>query len=46
MGQKEFAEKYLLVQSGEKRPFELMRELGMTTATFYRYKKEIEKESC
>lgn len=46
MEQKEFAEKYLLVQSGEKRPFELMRELGMTTATFYRYKKEIEKESC
>ncbi len=46
MSRKEFAERYLIVQSGEKRPFELMRELGMTTATFYRYKKEIEKESC
>ena len=38
----EFATHYSLVQQGKKKPFELMRELGMTP-TFYRYKNEIEK---
>ena len=27
----------------KKKPFELMRELGMTKPTFYRYKNQIEK---
>ena len=40
----DFSEKYRLVQQGEKQPFELMRELGITTPTFYRYKKQLEKE--
>ena len=39
----EFATHYSLVQHGKKKPFELMRELGMTKATFYRYKNQIEK---
>ena len=42
MSLEEFSKKYEKVQSGEKRPFQLMRELGMTKATFYRYKKEVE----
>lgn len=40
----EFAKQYQTVKRGEKRPFELMKELGMTTATFYRYKGLIKKE--
>ena len=39
----EFATHYRLVQQGEKKPFELMKELGMTKPTFYRYKNQIEK---
>lgn len=39
----EFATHYSLVQHGKKKPFELMRELGMTKATFYRYKNQVEK---
>ncbi len=42
MSLEEFSKKYEKVESGEKRPFQLMRELGMTKATFYRYKKEVE----
>lgn len=38
-----FSEKYRLVQQGKKRPFELMRELGMSKPTFYRYRNQIEK---
>ena len=34
---------YRLVQEGKKKPFELMRELGLTKPTFYRYKNQIEK---
>lgn len=37
----EFTEEYKAVKSGEMRPFELMKKLGMTKATFYRYKKSI-----
>lgn len=40
----EFAVQYQAVERGEKRPFELIKELGMTTATFYRYKGLIKKE--
>ena len=39
----EFATHYRLVQQGEKKPFQLMKELGMTKPTFYRYKNQIEK---
>ena len=38
-----FSQEYRLVQQGKKRPFELMKELGMTKPTFYRYKNLIEK---
>ena len=44
MGQDEFAKKYQAVEYGDKKPFELMRELNMTKATFYRYKAMLKKE--
>ena len=44
MAMKDFAERYRVVLDGEKRPFELMRELGMTKATFYRYKGMLRNE--
>lgn len=34
----EFAKLYQAVERGEKRPFELIKELDMNKATFYRYK--------
>lgn len=37
-----FAEAYKRVLEGKLKPFECMRELGMTKATFYRYRKEYE----
>lgn len=40
----EFAKKHRAVELGTKKPFELMKELGMTKATFYRYKGLIKKE--
>ena len=43
MSLEDFSTHYRLVQQGEKRPFELMQELGMSKATFYRYKNELEK---
>lgn len=43
MDLEEFAAHYRSVQQGEKKPFELMKELGMTKPTFYRYKNQIEK---
>jgi Site-specific recombinases, DNA invertase Pin homologs len=43
MDLKAFSQEYRLVQQGKKRPFELMKELGMTKPTFYRYKNLIEK---
>ena len=33
----DFANEYKKVESGEIRPFELMRKLGMSKATYYRY---------
>ncbi len=39
----EFSAHYRLVQEGKKKPFELMRELGLSKPTFYRYKNQIEK---
>lgn len=44
MAMNEFAEQYKAVTDGKKRPFELMRELGMTKATFYRYKGMLRNE--
>lgn len=44
MSLEEFAKKYQAVERGEKRPFELMRELQMNKATFYRYKGLLKKE--
>lgn len=43
MSIEDFSDEYSLVQQGLKRPFELMKELGMTKPTFYRYKNQIEK---
>ena len=40
----EFAKQYQAVERGEKKPFELIKELGMTKATFYRYKGMLKKE--
>lgn len=40
----EFAKRYQAVECGEKKPFQLMKELGMTKATFYRYKGLLQKE--
>ena len=42
MGIEEFAKQYEAVERGEKKPFELMRELNLTKATFYRYKGELQ----
>lgn len=39
-----FREQYKRVQSGEIRPTALMRELGLTSSTYYRYKGELERE--
>jgi len=39
-----FAEQYAAVERNELRPFELMRKLGLTKPTFYRYKKKYEEE--
>lgn len=44
MALEEFAKRYQAVESGIKKPFELMKELGMTKATFYRYKGLMKKE--
>ncbi len=39
----DFSIHYSLVEQGKKKPFELMKELGMTKPTFYRYKNQIER---
>ena len=44
MALEEFAKRYQAVEEGVKKPFELMKELGMTKATFYRYKGLMKKE--
>lgn len=38
-----FAEEYAAVERGEIRPFELMRKLGLSKPTYYRYKHEYEE---
>ena len=38
----EFSEHYQKVVSGEIRPFELMKQLGMSKSTYYRYVKKVE----
>ena len=38
-----FAKEYAKVVSGELRPFQLMQQLGMSKATFYRYAKLIKR---
>lgn len=40
----EFKREYEKVESGEMRPTELIRELGLTYPTYYRYRKEIMKQ--
>lgn len=37
-----FEKEYEKVEKGQKKPFELMRELNLTRSTFYRYKKKLE----
>ena len=39
----QFREEYQKVLSGEKRPVDIIKEFGLTNSTYYRYKKEIEK---
>lgn len=41
---KAFVEEYQRVVEGRIKPFELMRELGLTKPTFYRYKKRFEEK--
>ena len=40
----EFCKAYSAVSKGEIRPFELMRKLGLTKPTFYRYKNQYEEK--
>ena len=40
----EFCRAYLKVVKGELKPFECMRQLGMTKPTFYRYKRKFEEQ--
>lgn len=40
----DFAEEYKKVQSGELRPFQLMKQLGMSKTTFYRYVSKTKSE--
>lgn len=39
-----FKVRYEAVEKGEIKPFDLMRELGLTKSTFYRYKKQYEED--
>lgn len=41
-----FKEQYQKVVNGELKPFECMKQLGMTKPTFYRYKKQFEESRC
>ena len=45
MKQKDFNKAYENVRNGSKGSFQLMRELGMTKSSFYRYKKEADKQA-
>lgn len=44
MDMETFHEQYKRVIEGGIRPFELMKELGLTKSTFYRYKKQFEEQ--
>lgn len=44
MNQKDFNKAYEAVRNGNKGSFQLIRELGMTKSSFYRYKKEADKQ--
>lgn len=44
MPQEEFSEHYKKVLSGELRPFELMKQLGMSKSTYYRYVGRIKEQ--
>lgn len=39
----DFSKQYERVRTGEIRPFQLMKELGLTSTTYYRYKKLVEE---
>lgn len=41
--QKDFNRAYQYVVSGTKKPFELIKELGLTKSTYYRYRDDFEK---
>ena len=43
MQSKTFATEYAKVLSGELKPFECIKRLGLTTPTYYRYKKQYEQ---
>ncbi len=40
---KKFCEEYAAVERGEIKPFELIKKMGLTKPTFYRYKKQYEE---
>lgn len=42
----DFLKEYKKVQNGELRPFQLMKQLGMSKTTFYRYVKKIQQENA
>ena len=44
MKQKDFNKEYEAVKNGSKRSFQLLRELGISKSSFYRYKKEADKQ--
>ena len=41
MNMDDFVDEYKKVESGEIRPFELMRKLGMSKTTYYRFVKRL-----
>ena len=43
MGFDEFSLQYKRVLRGEIKPFELIKELGLTKPTYYRYKRQYEE---
>ena len=46
MTSNDFAKEYAKVLSGEEKPFECMYRLGLTKPTFYRYKRQYEKQQA
>ena len=46
MSFEEFSLNYERVLSGEIKPFELIKELGLTKPTYYRYKRQYEEKMC